>query len=299
VSELSDLAIATARSQNSKLGNAATTYAAQTSCPASCPFFNGGGCYAEAGKVGFITARLNAAAAASVSGPREVAIAEADALDDLKVVRERPLRLHTVGDCSTDEAAEIVSGASGRYREREGGPVWTYTHAWRDVARESWGDVSVLASCETAADVDEARARGYATALVVESFETNKLHVIGPEGGAQAGADILPCPQQTRGKTCSECKLCFDDRGIHERGYSIAFELHGAPATLKRAKKALTDPDDPRRRLGTRELIPQVIEALEAEGVRVTDAAIAAEIGCNASSVAQMRKKLEAETTAR
>jgi hypothetical protein len=294
-----DLAIAVADSDNTKLGKAATTYAAQTSCPTSCKFFNGGGCYAESGRVGITTARLNAAAKAVPSGPSEVADVEANAIDDIKVVPGRPLRLHTVGDCATDEAAHIVSGASARYRERGGGPVWTYTHAWRDVERESWGDVSVLASCETAVDVSDAKARDYQTAIVVEKFAKKGRHTLGPEFGDAAGVEVLPCPQQTSGRTCSECRLCFDDEKLAARGgYSIAFEVHGAPATVTRANKALTTPNDPLRRYGTRERIPLVIAELEAKGAPVTNAAIAAEIGCNASSVAQMRKKLEAEALA-
>ena len=90
-------------------------------------------------------------------------------------------------------------------------------------------------------------------------------------------------------------RLVIDDRGVFDRGYSIAFEIHGAPATVRRATKALRNPTDPRRRLGTRELIPQVIEALEAEGAPVTNAAIAAELGCSPSSVAQMRNRLASE----
>ena len=58
------LAIGSPLTGNAKLGKAATTYAAQGSCPTSCRFFNGGGCYAEHGKLGqFITAPLNRAAA--------------------------------------------------------------------------------------------------------------------------------------------------------------------------------------------------------------------------------------------
>ena len=49
---LGKLAIASGSSGNRKIGDAATTYAAQTSCPRSCPFFAGGGCYAESGSIG-------------------------------------------------------------------------------------------------------------------------------------------------------------------------------------------------------------------------------------------------------
>lgn len=294
----SALAIATPRSQNVKLGDAATTYAAQTSCPTSCAFFNGGGCYAETGRVGMVTARLNRAAAAQPSGPYAVAQAEAEAIDALNVVEGRPLRLHTVGDCATDEAARIVSAAAGRYRARGGGPVWTYTHAWRDVSRESWGSVSVLASCETAADVEAAKERGYATSIVVDRFESRKRHTLGPAAGAAAGADILPCVEQSSGATCSSCRLCFDDEERRRTDYSIAFLVHGAPATVRQATKALRTPDDPDRRLTTRELIPRAIAELEAAGERVTNAAIAVRLECSPSSVAEMRKRMAHEREA-
>jgi hypothetical protein len=287
------LAIATSRSQNAKLGNAATTYAAQTSCPTSCPFFNGGGCYAESGRVGFVTSRLNAAAAALPSGPREVAEAEAVEIDRLKVVPDRPLRLHTVGDCSTDEAALIVSAASKRYRERGGGPVWTYTHAWREVKRESWGEVSVFASCETAEDVRQAKDRGYQTSIVVEKFTDNKRHVLDASAGDAAGVEVLPCPQQTAGVTCSSCRRCFDDSNIAALGgYSIGFEVHGSPATVRHATKALLPPDDPQRRFGTRQLIPIAITELKALGIATTTTNIAKHLGYSPSTIAQMRKAL-------
>lgn len=128
------LAVAIPLSQNAKLGDAATTYAAQGSCPRSCVFYDGGGCYAESGAVGkFVTTPLNEAAghASSIA----IAKAEARAIDNLSVPEGRPLRLHTVGDCATDEAALIVSAAAERYMARGGGQVWTYTHGWREVAR--------------------------------------------------------------------------------------------------------------------------------------------------------------------
>jgi len=75
---------------------------------------------------------------------------------------------NNLGAGKTDAAALVVAAAAARYRARGGDPVWTYTHAWRDVARESWGQLSIFASCETAADVVEAGARGYAKVLLVE-----------------------------------------------------------------------------------------------------------------------------------
>jgi hypothetical protein len=291
------LALAVPTSANKKIGNAATTYAAQTSCPTSCPFFAGGGCYAENGSIGkFVTAPLNRAANAVEHDAVDVAKAEAAAIDKMKVVPGEDLRLHTVGDCATDEAAQVVAAACARYRARGGGPIWTYTHAWRDVARESWGEVSVLASCETAADVALAKARGYATQITVEGFVSDRRHALkAVEGEKAAGVDVLPCPEQTRGVTCTDCRLCFDDAKLRDRGYSIAFETHGTPFTIRQATKALRTPDDPDRKLTTRQLIPRVIAEIEAEGEPVTNAELARRLQCSPSSVAQMRKTLARE----
>jgi hypothetical protein len=297
---LGTLALANASSNNSKIGDAATTYAAQTSCPTDCPFFNGGGCYAENGSLGkFVPAPLNRAAAAVPHDELDVALDEAAAIDRLKVKPGQPLRLHTVGDCKTDAAAQVVAAAAARYRARGGGPVWTYTHAWRDVARESWGEVSVFASCETAADVELATARGYATSIVVEQFLDARRHIVGPdESAAAAGVDILPCPENTRGVACSKCRRCFDDSKIRELGYSIAFHTHGTPFTVRQATKALRTPDDPDRKLTTRQLIPRTIAEIEAEGGKVTNPEIARRLKCSPSSVAQMRKTLAREAAA-
>ena len=140
---------------------------------------------------------------------------------NVHATRRRMLRLHVVGDCADDAAALIVSAAAARYSARSGQPVWTYTHAWRTVARESWGSVSVRASCETVEQLAEARARGYSGAIVVAE------HV-----GPKTVDGITPCPQQTKGTTCADCRLCFTARA------TIAFEAHGSKASTVRATLA-------------------------------------------------------------
>lgn len=295
------LATAVALSLNSKLGNAATTHAAQISCPDICVFKDGGGCYAESGSQGkFVTAPLNQAAVEFDATELDVALAEAAAIDALEVAPGRPMRLHTVGDCSSDETARIVSGAAQRYTQRGGGPVWTYCHSWRDVARSSWGTVSVLASCETAEDVAAAHARGYATAIVVEEFESDRRHKIEgwpshtPPGSA---LDALPCPSMTRGVHCSDCRLCFDDAGLLERGYSIAFEVHGVPFAKRQAKKSLRDPDDETRKQPSLERIRAIREhILATEGREPTGADVAAIIpDLHLSSIRQWLRYLRGD----
>src|SRR5579871_4292396 len=142
-------ALAVTITANSKLGPVSSTSVAQISCPDTCPL-RARGCYAESGPQGLITRRLNRTTADVLA----VAYEEAAAIDALPA--DRPLRLHVVGDASIDAAAQIVSAAADRYRDRGGMPAWTYTHGWRSAARSAWGRVSVLASCEHPEQVADA-----------------------------------------------------------------------------------------------------------------------------------------------
>lgn len=282
------LATAVPASHNEKLGRAATTHAAQQSCPSDCVFRDGGGCYAETGAQGkFVTMPLNESASEQGATAFDVAVAEAAAIDSMEIEPSAPMRLHTVGDCATNVAATIVAASARRYNERGGGVVWTYTHAWRTVERKSWGNVSVLASCETPEDVALAHERGYATALVVERFESEKLYEIGsraeasqarqeapargargesgenPEvpqlaAGLSPATRVLPCPAQTRHRTCSDCRLCFDAPRLLASGLTIGFEIHGLNVTKRAARQSLRNPGDPMIRLPSEERIRQI-----------------------------------------
>jgi hypothetical protein len=218
------LAFATQKSGNRKTGPIAVTHAAQQSCPASCPFLNSG-CYAENGPQGIHTRRLNEAAADAT--PIDVALAEAAAINELSAAPA--LRLHVVGDCASDEAAVIVSDAAARFQERGGGPTWTYTHAWADVDRKSWGTVSVLASCETPEQVAEAHERGYAACIVTEKHDSTRRYELD-------GIEVIPCPQQTREDlTCADCLLCTRDDYLRSSKRVIAFAAHGATKLIATA----------------------------------------------------------------
>jgi hypothetical protein len=221
------LAIGNEKTKNVKTGAVAVTYASQQSCPRSCPLY-GNGCYAESGPLGMISRRLNKAATEQAATPVNIATAEAAIIRGMS--GKKPLRLHVVGDCRTEEATRIVSQAAAEYRAKGGQAVWSYTHAWRLVPRVAWGDVSILASCETLTAVKKAQARGYATAMVVDHH---------PEDGRATvvdGQKLIPCPQQTRpGVTCASCRLCFDDQKLLERKATITFAIHGSQ---KKAAKA-------------------------------------------------------------
>jgi hypothetical protein len=217
-------------SGNEKTGAVSTTYVSQASCPKECAFFNEG-CYAESGMAGIWTNRLNK----QVGGKdvdvdaSEIALDEAKAIDSL--TGQNDLRLHVVGDCRTGSAARIVAAAE-RFMGRFGRRVWSYTHAWRKVARSSWGKVSILASCETVAHVVDAMAQGYAAALVVDKHpEDGKAYKVGE-------IVMIPCPAQTKdGIQCVDCKLCWRDEWLLEAKRCITFEAHGSGA--KKVRQAL------------------------------------------------------------
>lgn len=295
------LALAVGGSLNAKIGTAATSYAAQASCPEECPFLEGGGCYAESGALGnFVTTPLNRSAGLerSPAAQGRVALAEARAIDELEPRPGQALRLHTVGDCATNLAARIVAGAAARWVERGGGPVWTYTHGWRRVERGSWGSVSVLASCETYRDCIRARARGYAPALVVERFEGRRAFRVEGDGMQEWHKPVkaIPCPEQTSGVACTDCRLCFDDGKLRDRGAAVAFSVHGNSFAVKKATLALRTPDDPDRRKTTRELLPALDAAyMERLGRPPTVKEATLELGVAKGTVVAMRRTLRLE----
>jgi hypothetical protein len=210
-----------AASENRKIGFAAATYVAQQSCPSRCPF-RGAGCYAEHGPAGFHTRRLNRAARDATA----YRLAEEEARQVAGLPGLLDLRLHVVGDSRTRRGTRLLARAAARYAGRHGRSVWTYTHGWRRVPRPDWGKVSVLASCESPAAVVAAHARGYAAALVVERYERESAY---PLAGAD-GFKLIPCPFQTRGVQCVECRLCMDADRLHGSKLVIGFAAHGRRA---------------------------------------------------------------------
>jgi hypothetical protein len=206
-------------SENAKLGGMSTTYSAFASCPASCPFKKSRACYGFSGPIGYQWGKL---------GGRDVdLIAKDEAAAILGLSGNLDLRIHTLGDCSTDNAAKIVSTAAEVFMSRRKKTAFTYTHGWRNVKRASWGKVSVIASCETPKDVKKALARGYATAIVVPKHPSEKRY-------EYQGINVVPCPQQTgRCKSCSDCRLCLQADKLKAANVTIAFEAHGPSLKMK------------------------------------------------------------------
>ncbi len=206
-------------SKNSKVGDVAATYApiAQT-CPVSCPLRDNG-CYAQSGNVGFKVRRTEEYSA-GMNGDT-VATLEGDEIADMATHSPvgHAMRIHVSGDATSDyRALQMARGATVW-----NGPIWSYTHAWAEVSRASWGRVSVLASCESVSQVILARLRGYAAALVVAHHPEN-----GRAFTTSEGVKVIPCPSQTRGVLCTDCKLCLNDKLLLAQGACISFAAHGA-----------------------------------------------------------------------
>jgi hypothetical protein len=207
--------IAVNKSQNRKIGTSSATYVSKKTCPKTCPFIHR--CLADDGHMGIHTKRIGQ----STNTKLQMAKDEAKAIRGLK--GEWPLRLHVVGDCTTDKSAKIVSDACKDYSLKHNQKAWAYTHGWRDVSRKSWGNVSILASCEKLSDITKAKKKGYATSIVVSEFESKKKYKKGKH-------NLIPCPQQAVNKdiTCVDCGLCLKSELLKKANLTIAFEAHGS-----------------------------------------------------------------------
>ena len=208
-------------SRNEKVGDVAATYApiAQT-CPVSCPLRDNG-CYAQSGNVGFQVRRLER----DLHGLNGDTCATLEGDEIAHMAAHAPLghamRIHVSGDATSDFRAQQLARGAAVWK----GPIWSYTHAWGSVARESWGRVSVLASCESLAQVPVAASKGYASAIVVVAHH--------PADGrayrdTHTGVKVIPCPSQTRDVKCTDCRLCWDDQLLLQQGACISFAAHGA-----------------------------------------------------------------------
>lgn len=221
------LVIAVEKSRNSKTGLVSATYAPTQTCPVACPFLNNG-CYAQTSHTGIHAAKLrNNAKQVKTETPLKLAIEEAKAIRVLKGVYD--LRLHIIGDCKTSKSAEVLAKAAKEYSKKAGKKVWTYTHAWREIPRQKFGDISVLASCETIKECKQAMERGYAASIVrIKPFKGTM---------PWQGIKMTACKELSNGTKCNKCCICMNDKKLLKNNEVICFFPHGQKA--EQAKKAV------------------------------------------------------------
>lgn len=242
----------------------ASTYASiEHTCPNTCPY-KGNGCFAQAGAQHLTMGRLSARAKAWDWSALEISFAEGELIDRFHpggapqdgARGGRDVRLHVGGDVSCRLGAIALAVAASRYRRRGGGAVWTYTHRWREIRRTAWGNaISVLASVETEADLELAAERGYAAAVTVPAFPAGGRPFTMGALRSPIGRNVhkstksftsrpftvIPCPAETKGKTCVECRLCLD-HDLLRRRQAIGFALHGAQVERARASLRVLQP---------------------------------------------------------
>jgi hypothetical protein len=213
-------------SKNSKLGDKIqmdATYASiDSTCPDTCAL-KSSGCYAQTSFVGITNARLNQEAKTLTN--LQVARAEARAIREaykFNIVKETYLRIHVSGDTRTRNGVRSINSAVKTLLDKGLKKAYSYTHSWRNVPRKLWSNVSILASVDDVSQVAQARENGYAPALVVSEFASDKAFKM-------EGSDVtfIPCPAQTREVTCGQCKLCMKADFLYENNKGIAFAAHG------------------------------------------------------------------------
>lgn len=201
-------------SSNAKTGPLATTYREQSTCPTTCPLM-GNGCYA--------TGRI-------------FAIAKKHGKEDLKAVRDlvitlkrgQGLRLNVSGDFLADDGTpdlDYIAAVNHVAAFRPDVKIIAYTHAWRILDPKMFV-FGVNASCDTDADIAEARAAGWGTVTV------------GAEDGSTiAGTRVVRCPAEYRDDTtCASCMLCSKTPDLPT---TVTFTPHGAGK--KRAAAAVAE----------------------------------------------------------
>lgn len=223
------------KSGNEKIGFVSTTWVSiDNSCPPSRPYFTestsdeNSPCYARNGRAGMVERRISKGVKLT---PIQIARNEARVIDSLE--SGRMLRLKSSGDTRTVGGAKLIDGACERYVKRfddakyetfETLP-WSYAHNWRKIKRAAFGKfISILASCEKGLHVTIANKMGYAAAIVLPYKNHPSAKVYDYDG-----VKVIPCPAQTKGKTCKECGLCMRDTKIPE-GYAVGFAAHGTSA---------------------------------------------------------------------
>lgn len=237
-------AIYVSDSKNSKLfgkEKVDATYASiEGSCSNTCPLKDSG-CYAQNSYVGIVVSRLDKEA--EDKDPLSIARAEAKAINEAyngqAIPLNRSLRLHVSGDCRTVLGAKTVNKAVGNWKRRGLGNnvAWSYTHSWRTVPRSEWSNVEMLASIDSIDQATQARAHGYAPALVVSEHVSDKTYTL-------KGSDIkwIPCPNQLSDGLigCTDCRLCFNTKRLYDSNYGIAFSAHGIKKNnIKRRLKVI------------------------------------------------------------
>lgn len=214
----------TAKSSNRKTGPIATIRSSSDSCPSTCPFNNGGGCYAASGPEAIHWRKLDKSENPLHSGWLGLS-------DQFRAAKLKPgtlLRVNTAGDLpqlpNTGEIlGNVVDLMRGIFEASDVVP-FTYTHhrqSEHNLAVVDWQNragFTVNLSCDTEERASMMHRRGFPSVCVVPVDDTRT------GWRDEHGTKFVTCPAQTREDvTCDTCRLCSKAN----RGAVVAFRAHG------------------------------------------------------------------------
>lgn len=227
----------TARSSNRKTGPIATTMSSSDSCPATCPFNNGNGCYAAGGPTAIHWRKLDK----GETGGDWLNLAHqlADAVRSGKLKPGTMLRHNVAGDLPhTDGRIDsyILRQLAEMFNVHKLVP-FTYTHHKQDGNNlqaiedcNKYWRFTVNLSCDSEQQASKRHREGFPAVCVVPSDDTRK------NWRDASGVRFQTCPAQLKeGVTCETCKLCSKA----DRACVVAFRAHGA--SHKRVDKRLAE----------------------------------------------------------
>ena len=205
-------------STNSKTGPIPVSTSSKATCPPTCPFLGGNGCYGDNHGLNFHW-RLVTEGSRGVTASEFFRLIGALFPDQLWRHNQAGDLPHTRGRISR----RFLRGLIGANRGRRG-----YTYSHHDLAlgenlalirQANRQGFTVNVSTETEAAADRAVAAGLPAVVAVPSTETRTAW------STPAGHRVVVCPAQREGSTvdCATCQLCYQ----RPAGLVIAFLAHG------------------------------------------------------------------------
>jgi hypothetical protein len=215
----------TARSSNRKTGPIATTISSSDTCPKTCPFNNGQGCYAAGGPTAIHWRRLDR---------QEIGSPILDIGHDIAAAKLEPgtmLRWNVAGDLPHDDGMiniPVMHQLIAIFKVHAL-RAFTYTHHLQNIDNLNAVDwctkmgFTVNLSCDSEQQASRRHREGFASVCVVASDDQRRSWI------DDAGVRFQTCPAQLKnGVTCQTCQLCTKGAVGTDRHCVVAFRAHGA-----------------------------------------------------------------------
>lgn len=217
-------------SSNAKTGPILVTTSPTSSCPTTCPFRGGGGCYAEYGPLAFLWRGLDRTEPgySFKNGTGRVHVWRWDEM--IKAVegqRDGSLwRMNQAGDLPHTNGNISMRAVNQIIRANRGKRGFTYTHHSmarkrnrEAVSRANRNGFAVNISANTLAEADAAVDLGVGPVVVVLPSKQREDTV------TPKGRRVMVCPAvTTKSANCKSCGLC----AAVDRDFVIGFPAHGS-----------------------------------------------------------------------